>query len=375
MKILLFVLTVTTIYFAAHYYVFARVVYYLALTSPIRNYVFWGIATIASLFIAGMFLERAYSSLLSEWIYKIGTTWLAFFLYILLAIIAIDILYIISKIIPSLPTFSQKHRLILGAFVCVVVCITVLYGHIQAVRTQIVQIPITIHKKVEGKKNIRILMASDLHFGAIIGERWEKKFMNIVQQQNPDIVLLCGDIVDGDIGPVLRKKLGQHLQELQPSMGMYAITGNHEYIGGIDEALQYLTSINISVLRDTIITLPNGIQIVGRNDLHSGHQRPLDSLLKSADHTNPIIVMNHQPYNLREAVNQKVDLHLSGHTHHGQLWPFNYITQSMFELSWGYKQDQSTHLYVSSGFGTWGPTVRIGNKPEVVVFDLTFTEQ
>nr|HPH15669.1 hypothetical protein [Bacteroidales bacterium] len=98
MKILLFVLTVTTIYFAAHYYVFARVVYYLALTSPIRNYVFWGIATIASLFIAGMFLERAYSSLLSEWIYKIGTTWLAFFLYFLLAIIAIDILYIISKI-------------------------------------------------------------------------------------------------------------------------------------------------------------------------------------------------------------------------------------------------------------------------------------
>jgi len=167
--------------------------------------------------------------------------------------------------------------------------------------------------------------------------------------------------------------LGQHLQEITPPMGMYAITGNHEYIGGIDATLQYLTSINITVLRDTIITLPNGIQIVGRNDIYSKKQRPLDSLLQHINHSKPIIVMNHQPYNLHEAVTNNVDLHISGHTHHGQLWPFNYITRSIFELSWGYKHEKSTHLYVSSGFGTWGPTVRIGNKPEVVVFDVTFS--
>lgn len=373
MKILLFVLTVTTVYFAAHYYVFARVVHYLSLTPPIKTYVFWGMVTIASFFIAGMFLERAYSSLFSEWVYKIGTTWLAFFLYFLLAIVAIDILYGISKLIPGIPSFSQSQRIVIGGIVFLIVSFTVLYGHIQAVRTQIVHIPITIHKTVTGSQNVKILMASDLHFGAIIGERWEKKFIDIVQQQNPDLVLLCGDIVDGDIGPVLRKKLGRHLQEITPPLGMYAITGNHEYIGGIDAALQYLESVNISVLRDSIVTLPNEIQLVGRNDLHSGRQRPLDSLLHSIDHNKPIIVMNHQPYHLSEAVRQNVDLHVSGHTHHGQLWPFNYITQSIFELSWGYKLDQFTHLYVSSGFGTWGPTVRIGNKPEVVVFDVTFS--
>ncbi len=373
MKILVFILTVTTIYFAAHYYMFARIVHYFSLTPPVKNYVLWSIIGIASFFIVGMFLERAYSSIISEWIYKIGTTWLAFFLYLLLSIIAIDILSLITTYIPFIPTFSQKHSIILGLIVFFTVGIIVLYGHIQALNTQIVHLPITIHKKVEGSQKIRILMASDLHFGAIIGERWEKKFIQIVQQQHPDIVLLCGDIVDGDIAPVLRKKLGQHLQEITPPMGMYAITGNHEYIGGIDATLQYLTSINITVLRDTIITLPNGIQIVGRNDIYSKKQRPLDSLLKHIDHSKPIIVMNHQPYNLHEAVTNNVDLHISGHTHHGQLWPFNYITRSIFELSWGYKHEKSTHLYVSSGFGTWGPTVRIGNKPEVVVFDVTFS--
>lgn len=82
--------------------------------------------------------------------------------------------------------------------------------------------------------------------------------------------------------------------------------------------------------------------------------------------------MNHQPYNLDEAMNANVDLHLSGHTHHGQLWPFNYITKAMFELSWGYLKKGNTNFYVSSGYGTWGPSIRIGNRPEVVVFDVQF---
>lgn len=82
--------------------------------------------------------------------------------------------------------------------------------------------------------------------------------------------------------------------------------------------------------------------------------------------------MNHQPFNLKEAADEKVDLHLSGHTHHGQLWPINYITKAMFELSWGYLKKGDTNFYVSSGYGSWGPSVRVGNRPEVVVFNLKF---
>jgi hypothetical protein len=235
---------------------------------------------------------------------------------------------------------------------------------------------LTIHKKVSGASEIKILLASDIHLGALIGERREMRFLEIIREQKPDIVLLAGDLVDGEIAPVLRKNLGRHIQEISTPLGVYAISGNHEYIGGIDKTLPYLKSINIRMLLDEVITLPNGIQLVGRNDHSAGRSsnapKPLSELISGIDSSKPIIVMNHQPYDLQEAVEAKVDLHLSGHTHNGQLWPFNYLIKSIFELSWGYLKKGDTHFYVSSGYGTWGPPVRIGNRPEVVVFKLKF---
>jgi predicted MPP superfamily phosphohydrolase len=267
-------------------------------------------------------------------------------------------------------------RFLLGLIVFLMVSVVVIAGHINALWINVKEIPLTIHKKVSGSSEVKILMASDLHLGALIGERREKQLLNIIRAQKPDLVLLCGDLVDGEIAPVLRKKLGRHIQEIKTPLGVYAITGNHEYIGGIEKTLPYLKSINIKVLVDENVTLSNGIQLVGRNDHSSGrgHQapKPLAELLFGIDPAKPIIVMNHQPFNLQEAADAKVDLHLSGHTHNGQLWPFNYLTEAIFELSWGLMKKENTIFYVSSGFGTWGPPVRTGNRPEVVVFKLKF---
>ena len=90
------------------------------------------------------------------------------------------------------------------------------------------------------------------------------------------------------------------------------------------------------------------------------------------DKSLPIILMDHQPFKLDEAVRNGVDVQLSGHTHHGQLWPFHFITKKVYELSWGYKLKGNTHVYVSSGVGTWGPPVRTGNRPEIVHLRLRF---
>jgi predicted MPP superfamily phosphohydrolase len=94
--------------------------------------------------------------------------------------------------------------------------------------------------------------------------------------------------------------------------------------------------------------------------------------MKNIDHNKPVIVMKHQPYGLDEAVEAQVDLHLSGHTHHGQLFPINLITNALFEVSHGYLKKENTHFYVSSGFGSWGPSVRIGSQAEIVIFDIEF---
>jgi hypothetical protein len=316
------------------------------------------------------------SSAFSEWVYRIGSFWIAAMLYLGTAVVLIDIVRVLNYFFHFLPQFSEIMRFRLGLIVVSTVSVIVIGGHINALWINVREIPLTIHKKVTGSPEVKILMASDIHLGALIGERREKKLLDIIREQKPDLVLLCGDLVDGEIAPVLRKNLGRHIQEIDTPLGVYAILGNHEYIGGIDKTLPYLKSINIKVLIDETITLPDGIQLVGRNDRSSERgalaRKPLTELLSGIDQTKPVIVMNHQPFNLQEAADANVDLHLSGHTHHGQLWPISYITKAMFELSWGYLKKGNTNFYVSSGYGTWGPSVRVGNRPEVVVFKLKF---
>ncbi len=370
---------VILIYLSSNFYLFERGLQIFSLNQNLRRsfiLIFW---CLVPMFLIGSVLERTYSSALSEWIYRIGAFWLAFMLYFTLAAVLIDLIRIIDYFFHFLPVFLPVMKFRLGLTVISLVSLLVIAGHINALWINVKEIPLTIHKKVSGSPEVKILMASDIHLGALIGERREKRLLEIIQEQKPDLVLLCGDLIDGEIAPVLRKNLGRHIQEIRTPLGVFAITGNHEYIGGIGKTLPYLQSIHIRMLIDEVVTLPNGIQLVGRND-HSAARgsnppKPLSDLCAGLDPAKPLIVMNHQPYNLQEAVDAKVDLHLSGHTHNGQLWPFNYLIKGIFELSWGYLKKGDTNFYVSSGFGTWGPTVRIGNRPEVVVFKLKFDEK
>lgn len=375
---LIFFSIVLLIYSSVNYYLFVRGLQVFSLNQSMRRVFIVGFWTVVSMFIVGNVLERTATSAFSEWVYRIGAFWMAFMLYLIIAVVLIDLVRIFDYFFHFLPPFSQIMRFRLGLAVFGVVSLIVIVGHINALWINVKEIPLTIHKKVSGTPEVKILMASDIHLGALIGERREKHLLDIIRAQKPDLVLLCGDLVDGEIAPVLRKNLGRHIQEIETPLGVYAITGNHEYIGGISKTLPYLESIHIRVLQDEFITLPNGIQLVGRNDRAKGSgingPKPLAELLSGIDFTKPVIVMNHQPFNLQEAADAKVDLHLSGHTHNGQLWPFNYITEAMFELSWGLLKKADTYFYVSSGYGTWGPPVRTGNRPEVVVFKLKFDE-
>jgi len=375
---MIFFTIVMLVYGGANYYIYTRGLMVFSCNPTLKRWyaiIFW---TVVSSFIIGMIWERTASSIVSEWVYRVGAFWLAFMLYFLLLLLLIDLIRISNYFFHFLPVFSTTSKLWIGYVVIGIVTLIVLGGYINALTTKVREIPLVIHKKVTGSKQMKILMASDIHLGALVGERQEMKLVRIINEQKPDLVLLCGDLVDGDIGPVLRKNLGKHIQEIRTPLGVYAIPGNHEYIGGIQNTLPYLQSINIQVLRDQIVVLSNGIQLVGRDDRDSrrmgggGPPHELKELTQDLDHSKPIIVMNHQPFHLEEAVEVGADLHLSGHTHNGQMWPFNYVTDAIFELSWGLKQKGNTIFYVSSGFGTWGPPVRTGNSPEVVVFFINF---
>jgi predicted MPP superfamily phosphohydrolase len=125
------------------------------------------------------------------------------------------------------------------------------------------------------------------------------------------------------------------------------------------------------------VTILDGITLIGREDrsinqFAGKRRKPLADIVNGVADRSVIILMDHQPFGLDEAVAQGADLQLSGHTHHGQLWPFNLITNAIYEVSWGYKKKGETQFYVSSGAGTWGPPVRLGNTPEIIHLQITF---
>jgi predicted MPP superfamily phosphohydrolase len=233
----------------------------------------------------------------------------------------------------------------------------------------------TDKKFAAGSEPLRIVAVSDIHLGSVIRKRSMRHLSEMITRENPDLVLFLGDIIDGSIGPVLRGDLLSYLKLPVLRYGNYAITGNHEFMGDLRKSIPYIESKGIRVLKDEVIRLDNGVQIIGRTDRTAMHtpgssRASLETLLAGTDSTAPVILLDHQPYDLSALAVTAVDLQLSGHTHNGQMWPINLITDRMFELSHGYRMFGKTHVIVSSGFGLWGPRMRIGTRPEILSITL-----
>ena len=333
---------------------------------------------ISSFFIVGKILESRHSTVFSDILNILGGFWLAFMLYGFLFLFLSDIISILLRlagILNGSNIMTFKKWAYTGTLA--ISFLLIAGGFVNALRPKVTEYNIVIDKSAGDVKELRIAAVSDIHLGSIIRKRSMKKLSEILKKTEPDVVLLLGDIVDGEIGPVLRGDLLKYFTCPHCSGGMYAITGNHEFIGGGDRTIPYIESKGIRVLKDEVVTLDGGIQIAGRLDRDSrryfGQDRmPLTRLLADADRSRPLILLDHQPYHLDETVNSGVDLQLSGHTHNGQMWPLNLITSKLYEVSYGHRKKGNTHFIVSSGFGLWGPRVRIGCRSEVLLVKVSF---
>jgi predicted MPP superfamily phosphohydrolase len=366
------------LYGLINYYVFLRGWQSIPADSPIRTpyaLVFW---TIALSFIAGRFLERAAITPFSTAVVWVGSFWFAAFAYFTLSALLIDLLRLINYVVPFFPSFVTDHIartkavLAIGVTSAVVIALVAGYFNAKNPRLRTLDIP----KSAGSLKTLNVAVASDIHLGTIIGNGRLNRIVETINNLHADLVLLPGDIVDEDLAPVIKQNLGETLRTIKAKYGVFAVTGNHEYIGGVEEAYKYLMDHGIRVLRDEVVTVNGNITLVGREDRSisqfAGKKRKsLPELMANVDKRFPIIMMDHQPIGLNEAVDAGVDLQLSGHTHHGQIWPFGWITEAIYEVSWGYLKKNQTHFYVSSGAGTWGPPVRLGNTPEIINLRIT----
>jgi hypothetical protein len=380
-QFIIFLSVVLTVYSLANAYIFFKGYNVLPPLSKIRFWYTLIFILLALTFIGGKFLEASNSSLLSDLLNVIGGFWMGFMLYAFLTLFASDIIAVLLRITGMAGAdFMPLYRK--WAFISAVSVSLVMItgGFINAVIPVVKEYNINIEKKADGISSLRIAAVSDIHLGSTIRKRSIKKLSAILSDLKPELVLLLGDIVDGEMGPVQRGDLLKYFYAPETKDGLYAITGNHEYIGGASRTIPYIESKGIRILKDEMVILPGGIQLAGRLDRDSkrytGRDRlPLDKILSRADHSKPLILMDHQPFNLDESVKNRVDLHLSGHTHNGQMWPLNYLTRKIYEVSYGYLKKDKTNIIVSSGYGLWGPRIRSGSRSEILLINLVFNEQ
>jgi len=377
-QLLIFFGVVLTIYSLANIYIYSRG--YAAIPAFQNNKIWYLVFFIilASTFIFGKILEARHSSVLSDILNVIGGFWMAFMLYGFLFLFLSDIISLVLR----LAGVIDSHNIIIfrkWSFIATLIISFILIagGFLNAIFPKVTTYNITINKSAGDLKELRIGAVSDIHLGSIIRKRSIKKLSEILKKIEPDVVLLLGDIVDGEIGPVLRGDLLQYFTCPKCGDGLYAITGNHEFIGGAKRTIPYIESKGIRILKDEVVTIEGGIQLIGRLDrdskrFYGKERRPLSDIVSGTDHSKPLILLDHQPFDLGEAEKNGIDLQLSGHTHNGQIWPLNHLTAKMYELSYGYKKRGSTHYIVSSGFGLWGPRVRSGSRPEVLVINVKF---
>ena len=319
-------------------------------------------------------LERMPLSL-ARILYRIGTSSVIVLLYVVMVFLLLDLgrlVHLVPKtwLHQNWVTTAALTGLLLTLFVC---------GAIHYNNKVRVRLDLTTTKSLPHP--FRLVMLSDLHLGYHNTRSDLARWIDLINAEQPDAVLIAGDIIDISVRPLIEEDMAAEFRRLKAPV--YACLGNHEYYGDVRRARQFYNEAGITLLKDSTVLLDSTLLIIGRDDRSNRHRKPLTELISRTDSTDCTdslcekkahkfytIVLDHQPYHLEEAEAASVDFQLSGHTHRGQVWPISWITDAIYECSWGEHQRGSTRYYVSSGLGIWGGTFRIGTQSEYIVATL-----
>lgn len=290
----------------------------------------------------------------------IGSYWFAFFQYALLLVPIAHLAVVVIE--------HPRDIQLTGALAAVLFVLIFLIG------TFLAYSPVVRHKEIIVKgtgEELNIVVASDFHLGILSGKRHLQRFVTLSNELKPDLVLLAGDLVDDDPIWYVRYGMSEVMRKLTSKYGVYGVLGNHEYYGKkIPLLVRVMEESGVTILRDETLEMEGEFYLTGREERTNGKREPLGKL-KPAGNL-PWIVMDHTPSDLKTPVELGADLHISGHTHRGQMWPNHLITKRVFELDYGFRKNETTHLLVSSGFGFWGPPIRIGSRSELWMVRIKF---
>jgi predicted MPP superfamily phosphohydrolase len=309
---------------------------------------------------------------LSQFLKIVGSYWFAVITY---SILLLPLLDLTAWILRLYKIEAGIYIPWLGSIFIVLLAAILWRGSWNAWNPIVRKYELVVPKAAGHMKQLHIAVASDLHLGTIVSNSHLQLLVKHIKDLKPDLILLPGDIIDDEIEPFIRLGMAEQMRELKAPLGTYAILGNHEYIGGnIKEFVEQLKAIHIPVLMDETLKIADSFYLIGRKDRSAGvkGRMPIEELIRETDPALPLILMDHQPYHLEQSEANGIDLQLSGHTHRGQMAPFHWITKRLYEIDWGYLKKGGMHTIVSSGYGSWGPPIRLGSRSEIIDIVIQF---
>jgi predicted MPP superfamily phosphohydrolase len=345
----------------------------------------------------------------AKWLAWPGYLWIALMFYLLVALIVLEVPRLVIALVtrarttanaepaavasagppagqrtatataepPAAPaeTPGIERRLLLARGAAIVAGLTATGITGYGVRTalgppQLDRIEFPLAKLPRSLDGTRLAVVSDIHLGALTGLRRVGRIVDLINSVNADIVCIVGDLVDGTVEELGR--FAEPLAGIRSRRGAYFVTGNHEYYSGFAPWVQEVARLGVRPLRNERVEL-GGLDLAGVNDLNGtgfGDAPDFGKALGNRDTTRPVVLMAHQPIAAHDAAPYGVDLQVSGHTHGGQMVPFNLVVRMEQPVVSGFGRVDGVPVYVTNGAGFWGPPVRVGAPPQVSVVDL-----
>ena len=292
-----------------------------------------------------------------------GAVWMGVLFLAFAALLVADVVTGFGKLWPRGAVPARSVALVFAIVLSVVAIV-------QGARIpRVVRHEVKVPALPDGQSELRIVQLSDLHLGTLLGEGWLGRRVEEVNALAPDLVVVTGDLVDISAAPV--EPLAPVLRRLSAPLGVYGVTGNHEFYAGLERCLGVFEAAGIRTLRDGWAEVAPGLVLTGVDDLTARRQlgidgRTLDRAFAGVPAGAVVVHLSHSPLLVRDAEARGARLMLSGHTHGGQLWPFTYLSAIPYPFQAGRYEVGGMTLAVSRGTGTWGPPMRLFFRSEIV---------
>ncbi len=371
----------------AHWFIWARLVRDAALPAPWHRIATIAVVLLFVVLMSGFFLFRALPRSAASPLLWVGYTWLGVVFFLVLFLGLADVARIVTLALTSLrhardgggpsdPERRLAFSRLFGGTAAVLGFGASTVGVVSALSpVQVRKVKVAIDRLARGSHGTRIVQLTDVHVGPTIGRSFIEDVVARVNALEPDVVAITGDLVDGTV-----EELREHvapLAKLRAKHGVFFVTGNHEYYSGADAWIAHLRELGVRVLRNEHVPLggEEGFDLAGIDDASSrgqahGHGPDLEKALAGRDAARPVVLLAHQPRGIERADALGVDLQLSGHTHGGQMFPWNFLVKLQQPFVAGLHQLTRAQIYVSCGTGYWGPPMRVGTTAEITEIEL-----